>query len=70
MKIQRLETNYMDTINILEKSMNIVKDLESKPQEISILEKFGDVYISTYITEEKAEIKNLELAEDNYLECF
>ena len=65
-----LEDRYYEAVKILEESMNIVKDVGAKPQEISILEKFGDIYISKYIAEEKKEAKDIELAENSYNKAF
>ena len=65
-----LEDRYNEAVNTLEESMNIVKEVGAKRLEIDILEKFGDLYLSKYVAEEKAEIKNLELAENNYRNAF
>ena len=69
-ELSRLEDKYDDAMNFLEESMNIAKDVGVKPEEIDILEKFGDVYLSKYMADEKAEIKYLESAENNYCDAF
>ena|GEM_PF-664977 len=65
-----LEDKYEGAITILQKSMKIVKEVSAKPRETGILEKFGDLNISKYIAKEKAEIKDLKFAEDNYHKAF
>lgn len=65
-----LEDNYSEAIATLEHSMIIIKVVGAKPIEIRVLEKFGDVYLSKYIAGEKAEIKDLESAENSYLNAF
>jgi len=65
-----LEDKYDEAMSKLDESMNIVKSIGAKPWEIGIYEKYGDVYLSKYIAEDKVGINNLELVEENYQKAF
>jgi tetratricopeptide (TPR) repeat protein len=63
-ELWRLEDRYDDAFATLENALDIVTHVGAKPQEIKILEKLADTYITKYIADK--EKKNLSSAEKFY----
>ena len=63
-ELWRLDDRYDDAFATLEKALQIVKDVGATPEEIKLLEKLANTYISKYIVDKEEE--NLSLAEKIY----
>ncbi|NQE44932.1 Photosystem I assembly protein Ycf3, partial [ANME-1 cluster archaeon GoMg2] len=63
-ELWRFDDRYDDAFTALEKALQIVIHVGAKPQEIDILEKLADTYISKYIADKEEE--NLHSAEKIY----
>jgi tetratricopeptide (TPR) repeat protein len=63
-ELWRFDDRYNDAFATLEKALQIVIHVGAKPQEIDILEKLADTYISKYIADKEEE--NLTSAEKIY----